>query len=448
MKIHSNLLFAIATATTTTTTTTTVADTTTTQQRRKTNNLGQEIYGHDVSWAIDHNDRIAWGHVNDLYQDFMAECRAAAGTKDASWKCDSGETDRLKMNRHQPRAMRNYTRNGFQKIKAPEEMFGLITEFWEKNRHLNETEWHTVNTYHNMWSAPPTMVNIQFEKHGGGQEIKQKVWEAGRQTLEDWTGMHLSPCSIWGIRIYGNNSILTTHVDRNPLVTSAIINVAQDVDEPWPLEVWGHDGIPYNITMEPGDMVLYESHSVLHGRPFPMKGRYFANIFVHFEPLGPFRREHHEDLYPDLEFHEDSLESLEVGLPPYILPGNDWAERWRQQNPEGWQLLSSNVFTVASMGDLRALDNLYIQDPDVILEVDDNGWGPLHLACRAGHLEMVKYLSERGVDLQARTKGGESALDLARVHHGEESELFQYLEREADHVVVGDWFRASSSSSS
>jgi hypothetical protein len=32
-----------------------------------------------------------------------------------------------------------------------------------------------------------------------------------------------------------------------------------------------------------GDMVLYESHSVIHGRPFPLKGRYYANIFIHFE---------------------------------------------------------------------------------------------------------------------------------------------------------------------
>ena len=61
-----------------------------------------------------------------------------------------------------------------------------------------------------------------------------------------------------------------------PLVISAIINVAQDVDEPWPLEVYGHDGKAYNITMEPGDMIFYESHSVIHGRPFPLKGRYYA----------------------------------------------------------------------------------------------------------------------------------------------------------------------------
>jgi hypothetical protein len=74
---------------------------------------------------------------------------------------------------------------------------------------------------------------------------------------------------------------------RIPLVSSCIINVDQDVDEPWPLEVVGHDGIARNITMTPGDMILYESHSVIHGRPFPFEGRFMANVFVHFEPVGP-----------------------------------------------------------------------------------------------------------------------------------------------------------------
>lgn len=97
--------------------------------------------------------------------------------------------------------------------------------------------------------------------------------------------------------------------------------ISADVDEPWPLEIYDRQGNAVNITMEPGDMVLYgkfcrilligmnikcnfflvhavssaiftlfhqhesvESHSLLHGRPFPLKGRYFSNIFIHFEP--------------------------------------------------------------------------------------------------------------------------------------------------------------------
>lgn len=229
------------------------------------NSLNQEIYDLDASWAIrskELSNRL--GDKQALYDSFIENCHVAAGAK-AKNVCDHGEDFRIKMNTAQPRSMRNYTKMGFQKIRAPTETFQLIKDFWERNRHRNETEWHSINTYHNMWESPPSLVNIQLAEKGGGAELTNAVWESARQTLEDWTGMHLSPCSIWGIRIYGNNSILTPHVDRNPLVTSAIINVDQDVDEPWPLEVWGHDGKPYNITMEPGDMVLYESHTILHG---------------------------------------------------------------------------------------------------------------------------------------------------------------------------------------
>ena len=66
-------------------------------------------------------------------------------------------------------------------------------------------------------------------------------------------------------------------VDRLPLVSSAIIQVAQDVNEPWPIEVYDHSGRAHNVTMSPGDMVLYESHTVLHGRPFPLNGSYYVS---------------------------------------------------------------------------------------------------------------------------------------------------------------------------
>ncbi len=88
-------------------------------------------------------------------------------------------------------------------------------------------------------------------------EHKLKAW------IPDASGFSRS--SLYGIRIYTSESILATHVDRDPLISSAIINVDQSVTEPWPLEVYGHDGKAYNITMMPGDMVLYESHSILHG---------------------------------------------------------------------------------------------------------------------------------------------------------------------------------------
>ena len=36
------------------------------------------------------------------------------------------------------------------------------------------------------------------------------------------------------------------------------------------------------IILKPGDMLLYESAKVPHGRQFPLEGEYYENILVHF----------------------------------------------------------------------------------------------------------------------------------------------------------------------
>ena len=110
------------------------------------------------------------------------------------------------------------------------------------------------------------MVSVEDNSlEGGGTALKQHIWNAARDTISEWTGQQLAECSLYGIRVYKEGAVLATHVDRLPLVSSAIINVDQDVDEPWPLEVIGHDGKAHNVTMEPGDLVLYESHTILYG---------------------------------------------------------------------------------------------------------------------------------------------------------------------------------------
>lgn len=86
--------------------------------------------------------------------------------------------------------------------------------------------------------------------------MKQAIWDAAKETITDWTQAKLHTSSLYGIRIYTRGSVLSSHVDRLPLVSSAIICVDADVEEPWPLEVIGHDGKAHNVTMEPGDMVL------------------------------------------------------------------------------------------------------------------------------------------------------------------------------------------------
>jgi hypothetical protein len=62
---------------------------------------------------------------------------------------------------------------------------------------------------------------------------------------------------------------------------SGIIQVAQDVDEPWYLQIQNHQGEEQELELSPRDFVLYESAACIHGRETPLKGRYYANVFVH-----------------------------------------------------------------------------------------------------------------------------------------------------------------------
>lgn len=344
----------------------------------------------DVSWAVwDVNLSPLLGDKQSIYDNHIEDCRKAAGETRADSHCYVAEYRRMQMNMYQPRSMYNYTEMGFKKIRAPKELFDAINAFWQANRNqTGATEWSgDISVYHNHWDVPPTMLNIQHQRFtGGGPDLAAFVSDKAREVLEEWTGQVMAGTSVYGIRVYHNDSILTPHVDRLPLVTSAIINVDQDVDEPWPLEVYDHNGVAHNITMEPGDMILYESHSVIHGRPFPMRGSFFANIFVHFEVIGETKS-------------EDLAES--GGLPPYVVPGSSWEPEYWKDFPQGWKILQ-DIDKLVQMGDLRTFKYIVERRPEVATMCLDckAGWQPIHEAVRDRHMRMVKYLiEEAGVDV-------------------------------------------------
>lgn len=91
--------------------------------------------------------------------------------------------------------------------------------------------------------------------------------------------------STYGIREYLRGSSLENHYDRlNTHVISAIIHLGDVSDKPWNLYIEDHSFRPYNITMEYGDIILYESTTCLHGRPTPFEGDSHRNMYIHFKP--------------------------------------------------------------------------------------------------------------------------------------------------------------------
>ena len=240
------------------------------------------------------------GNKQAEYDEFIKGCDEHYGqTGKAYSACRVTEEDRVEMSLRQPAAMQNYTELGFKKIKAPKAVWEQVKKFWDNNKdkkNWKNENWPKGNTYTNhvssivvccvylfcciyvmcmyvmcmfvlyislicslfifflflygQWIAPTYMVSVEDTRlRGAGVNIKRKIWNAAKDTLQEWTQEELTECSLYGIRVYTEGSILATHVDRMPLVSSAILNVDQDVDEPWPIEVYAHDGKAYNITM-------------------------------------------------------------------------------------------------------------------------------------------------------------------------------------------------------
>lgn len=77
------------------------------------------------------------------------------------------------MTMRQPQSMQNYTEVGFKKIRAPEKLFSLIQEFWEKNKNNGQAEqWGIANTYTNNWQSASEMISVEDSGlRGGGQYV-------------------------------------------------------------------------------------------------------------------------------------------------------------------------------------------------------------------------------------------------------------------------------------
>jgi hypothetical protein len=192
-----------------------------------------------ASWAITSEklSPLLGSGKQSLYDDFIVGCNnalleyqrkkqlARTNTIDESLNvpmCREHDQYRIRMNRDQPSSVYNYTKNGYAKIRTPPSLLKILQDFWAENKDKAEIEWKDVNVYHNSWEAPTTIAYLNKEHTGGSLELQAKIWEEAKPILEEWTGQYLTPVSLYGIRSYHNGSILTPHVDRMPLVTSAI----------------------------------------------------------------------------------------------------------------------------------------------------------------------------------------------------------------------------------
>ena len=167
------------------------------------------------------------------------------------------------MNVRQPANMWNYTNMGFRLVKLPPRMSKTLTKFWKDNKGKEvEDAWFEGNTYANHWKAPTAMLDVSDSKlKGGGEKLVDLIWghDSTHAGGMDRAGTD-QDFSLRNSKVHHQFCIGTARGSNAPGDEHGD-NEAHNAKKPWIMELWGHDGKAYNVTMEVGDTPMYESHS-------------------------------------------------------------------------------------------------------------------------------------------------------------------------------------------
>jgi prolyl 4-hydroxylase len=168
------------------------------------------------------------------------------------------------------------TRAGFKRMLFAPHLVEAMQQFHRDTPQVPEArDWHLVglNDDHN----PCLMQTLP-------EDLKVQIHQSIQPVAEEWSGRKITPTYVYGIRTYVRGASLRMHRDRNQgtHVVSAIINVAQQCDQPWLLHLEAPDHGLFHLSMRPGELLLYEGARLLHGRPDPLEGDSYSNCFVHY----------------------------------------------------------------------------------------------------------------------------------------------------------------------
>lgn len=172
---------------------------------------------------------------------------------------------------------------GFKVVKVPTNTWRLIQEAYKLLENVKTAEnWEGITNFiHDKDGNAPVEIYNMDNCH----RIKEIIAEELQPIHEEFIGYKekIKPKWIYGIRSYKRGAILENHTDT--LQThhiSSIVIVDKKVDRDWPLDIQDHKGRWHKVYAEPGDMILYESATNLHGRMEPFEGEYFRNFFLHY----------------------------------------------------------------------------------------------------------------------------------------------------------------------
>ncbi|HWN67854.1 MAG TPA: PqqD family peptide modification chaperone, partial [Haliangium sp.] len=173
-----------------------------------------------------------------------------------------------------------YTPVGFARRTMPPGLHQRLLEYYRAHRHEIVREAETTG--------------VESDEGDGSvlvplpEPLRREIHAALQPICEEWCGEPLEPTVVYGLRVYHHGARLKLHRDRIAThIISAILNIDQETSTDWPLEIDDHVYRRHRLALQPGEMVLYEGGRLRHGRPEPLDGASYCNVFVHYRPTRP-----------------------------------------------------------------------------------------------------------------------------------------------------------------
>lgn len=167
---------------------------------------------------------------------------------------------------------------GFKKTRLPPEIHQRLLEHLNTCRDHFRAETRIDYIQNDDLSVIPTLF---YEDQAFNAALSRDL----QPLHEEWSGRRLVESACYGIRVYQRGTYLFNHVDRTDThIISSTICVDHRLTERWPIYVEDVDGNPHQVDLDPGDMLFYEGARLKHGRAYPLRGDYYASIFVHYRP--------------------------------------------------------------------------------------------------------------------------------------------------------------------
>jgi prolyl 4-hydroxylase len=156
-----------------------------------------------------------------------------------------------------------------------------ILDWYKQNSHLAKAE-RVAQRYLKQTTAGESRPSDILELP---ESLRRQVKLELAPIVEEWCGANVHPTWVYGARVYRRGAKLLAHRDRiDTHILGVTMNIFQSDNSKWPIRIQDHVYRWHNLSIRPGQMILFESAKLLHERRQPLASDYNVSVFSHFLP--------------------------------------------------------------------------------------------------------------------------------------------------------------------